>query len=69
MRTQDDDGGELLTVKELAAVLKLQPHTLLTGPLRHSLPFVRLGNGARSQLRVRRSDLRQWLDGHRAAAA
>jgi predicted DNA-binding transcriptional regulator AlpA len=59
------DPLELLTVREVAALLKLEKTTLdqwrhyRAGP-----PFIRLGTSRTARIRYRRIDVEAWLDSH-----
>jgi predicted DNA-binding transcriptional regulator AlpA len=59
------DPLELLTVREVAALLKLEKTTLdqwrhyRAGP-----PFIRLGTSRTARIRYRRVDVETWLNSH-----
>ena len=59
--TNQDGPESLLTVREAAAVLNLQPRYIYELVRRRELPAIRVGK----YVRVRRTDLHDWLERHR----
>jgi hypothetical protein len=61
---QDFDGmDELLTAKEVAAILRVQPSTVFAAAATGRLPVLRIWTGRRkSLLRFRRKDISALLD-------
>ena len=55
----------LLTVVEVAGLLRLQPSTVRAYSERGSLPHVRIGG----RLRFRRADVARWIDQRSSGAA
>ena len=51
---------DLLTPREVAAILRLRERSVLTGSLRKDLPWTKVGN----LLRVRERDLKAYLKTH-----
>lgn len=48
---------ELLTVKEVAELLKLKPGKIYELKAEHKIPYVKIGGA----LRFRRSDIESWI--------
>lgn len=61
-----ETGNRLLDVGEVARQLNLLRMSIYNGPLRHSLPWIRLGN---RRLRMRQSDLDNYLREHQEDSA
>lgn len=66
MREGKTPQPELLTLREVAALLKMRPNTLYAKKgLRHELPVTRIGR----LVRVNADDLREWLRAQREQPA
>lgn len=52
----------LVDKAEAARLLGVSPRTIEAWVARQSIPFVKLGEGKRSALRFRPSDLRAWIE-------
>ena len=60
---------ELLTVPEVAAMLRLDEQTVRKWLREGTLPGFRLGNNRKAGWRVRRSELDDYLERHRGEGA
>jgi excisionase family DNA binding protein len=63
MSTEQLAGTDLLTVQEVAALLRVHHLTVRRKIRSGELPAYRLGTDPHSELRIRREDLNQWLFG------
>ena len=57
--------GEILTSREARALLKIGRTKLWELTRKASIPAYRVGDGKRSDLRYKRSELLSWLDQNR----
>lgn len=55
--------GEIMTVEEVAAYLKLSTGTIYNKVSKDEIPFLKVGNPG--SLRFRRSEIDDWLESHR----
>ncbi|HHY76745.1 MAG TPA: helix-turn-helix domain-containing protein [Firmicutes bacterium] len=53
---------ELLTTEEVANILKVSPRTILRWIHAGTLAAVKLGEGRRSEWRIRRQDLNEYIE-------
>jgi predicted DNA-binding transcriptional regulator AlpA len=59
------DTEELLTVRDLAKILGLNPRTVYVRRWRHAEdlpPAIVIGTGPRPEIRFRKSEVEAWLD-------
>lgn len=54
----DADGDTLLTIAEVADILRVSPKTIYNWVYRRMIPSIKIGRGL---LRFRREDLRRWI--------
>lgn len=58
--------GEIMTVDEVAAYLKLSTGTIYNKVSRGEIPFLKVGNPG--SLRFRKAEIDSWLESHRHAS-
>lgn len=66
MKSQSSaEAEEILTTREAQSLLKIGRTTLWELTRKNVIPAYRVGNGKRSSLRYKRSELLSWLDQNR----
>jgi len=65
MRSGRQHDDEILTSREAQELLKIGRTKLWELTRKNRIPAYRLGDGARSSLRFKRSELLAWLEQHR----